>query len=181
MRSCTTEKTAENQKKLCRALLELGEKTPYEQIFVSDICQKAPISRRSFYRYFSNKDDVLYALIRDSIMECSVRSMDLRYDVNDLKALLTSFFLFWKEERSGLLDMLRKNRLEHLLMEIYLEWAVAEVKAYPEKTPRRTAMTFSVTGVMAVMFQWSDRDYDTPVEQLSSETAELLEKIIYQA
>lgn len=180
MRTCTTEKTAENQKKLCQALLELAQKLPYERLFVSDICQRAQISRRSFYRYFTNKDDVLHALILDSIMECSVRSMELRFDVSNLQALLTRFFVFWSHERSELLDILRKNRLEHLLMDIYLDWAMKEVQAFPEWSVRRTAMTFSITGVMAVMFQWFDRNFDTPVEQLSGETASLLERIIYQ-
>lgn len=179
MRTCTTEKTVENQKRLCQSLLELAEKTPYEQIFVSDICQRARISRRSFYRYFSNKDDVLHALVRDSIMECSVRSVELRFDVAHLRELLVRFFLFWKQERRDLLEMLRKNRMENLLMDLYLDWAMTEIKAYPDKPLRQTAMTFSVTGVMAVLFQWSAKSYDRPVEQLSRETAELLERIIY--
>lgn len=179
MRTCTTEKTAENQKRLCHALLELAEKTPYEQIFVSDICLRAQISRRSFYRYFSNKDDVLHALIKDSIMECSVRSVELRFEVAQLRALLVRFFMFWKEERRSLLDMLRKNRMENLLMDMYLDWANTEIRAYPDKPLRQTAMTFSITGVMAVLFQWSARNFDSPVEHLSRETAELLERIIY--
>ncbi len=179
MRTCTTEKTVENQKRLCHALLELAEKTPYEQIFVSDICQRAQISRRSFYRYFSNKDDVLHALIKDSIMECAVQSMELRFDVAHLSELLVRFFLFWKQERRSLLEMLRKNRMENLLMDLYLDWAKTEIRAYPDRPLRQTAMTFSVTGVMAVLFQWNARNFDTPPEQLSGETAQLLERIIY--
>lgn len=179
MRTCTTEKTAENQRKLCTALLEIAAKTPYEQIFVSDICQRAGISRRSFYRYFSNKDDVLVALIDGSIMECSMRAMDLRFDQKHLTALLVSFFRFWKEERCLLLEVLQKNRMENLLMRQYISWAATEVKAYPDRQPRPLAMTFSITGVMSVLFQWSLGGFETPVEQLSRETAELLERIIY--
>ena len=177
MRNCTTEKTAENQRKLCAALLALAEKTPYEQIFVSDICQHAGISRRSFYRYFSNKDEVLYALIKGNVMECAVQSMELRIDMVHLKELLEQFFLFWQSRRS-LLEILRRNRLENLLMDVYLEWTDQELQSYPSKTVSRTTLIFSVTGVMAVLFQWSGRNFDDPAELLSRETARLLQRVI---
>lgn len=177
MRNCTTEKTAENQRKLCAALLALAEKTPYEQIFVSDVCQLAGISRRSFYRYFSNKDEVLYALIKGCVMECAVQSMELRIDIVHLNALLERFFLFWKERR-GLLNILRKNRIENLLMDVYLEWTFQELQSYPNKTVSQTTLIFSVTGVMAVLFQWCARNFDDPADLLSRETAQLLQRVI---
>ena len=178
MRNCTTEKTAENQRKLCDALMELAVKNPYDHIFVSDICLMAGLSRRSFYRYFSNKDEVLLAILQGSVMECSVQAMELRLDIAQLKELLNRFFLFWKEQRRELLEMLRKNRLENLLMDEYLEWSVKELQSYSDKTVSQTTIIFAVTGILAVLFQWSDRNFDDDPELLSSETARLLARMI---
>lgn len=44
---------------ICAALLQLMEEKPYENIEVGDICEKAFISRQTFYRYFLNKDNIM--------------------------------------------------------------------------------------------------------------------------
>ena len=41
------------------ALFSLMEKKPYAQITVSGITRRADISRRTFYRLYSGKDEVL--------------------------------------------------------------------------------------------------------------------------
>ena len=40
------------------ALYALMLKTDYDNITVKDICERAGVSRMSFYRYFSKKDDI---------------------------------------------------------------------------------------------------------------------------
>ena len=40
------------------ALYSLMLRHPYDEISVKDICEKAGVSRMSFYRYFSKKDDI---------------------------------------------------------------------------------------------------------------------------
>ena len=44
------------------ALYALMLKHDYDTITVKDICSKAGISRMSFYRYFSKKDDIFSVL-----------------------------------------------------------------------------------------------------------------------
>ena len=40
------------------ALYYLMSKKDYESTTVTDICNKARVSRMSFYRYFNNKEDI---------------------------------------------------------------------------------------------------------------------------
>ncbi len=42
-----------------QALVELMDKTPYDQITVTDITKKAGVSRMTFYRSYRSKDDIL--------------------------------------------------------------------------------------------------------------------------
>ncbi len=48
-----------SQQWIMKALLELMEITEYDKITVSQICQSAELDRRTFYRNFSSKNDVL--------------------------------------------------------------------------------------------------------------------------
>lgn len=52
-------------KVLYDALLELLENSPFEDIKVSDICEKALINRSTFYSHFSDKYELLYSYIQD--------------------------------------------------------------------------------------------------------------------
>lgn len=47
------------KKKLTEALFSLLEETSYEQIKISDLCEKAGVSRATFYNNFLTIDDVL--------------------------------------------------------------------------------------------------------------------------
>ena len=44
---------------LMQALFELMQKQSYDSITITKLCQKADLSRRTFYRLFNSKDDVL--------------------------------------------------------------------------------------------------------------------------
>ncbi len=44
--------------RLAAAFFELLETVPYEKIIVSEICQRAQVTRQTFYRHFENKQSV---------------------------------------------------------------------------------------------------------------------------
>lgn len=45
---------------------------PYHRITVQDLCDKANLSRRTFYKYYEDKDAVVRALIREDFVEPSL-------------------------------------------------------------------------------------------------------------
>ena len=51
------------------ALYALMQKMPYEEISVKEICDRAGVSRMSFYRYYSNKDDIFVDYCDDRFEE----------------------------------------------------------------------------------------------------------------
>lgn len=51
---------------LIRAMLKLVRSQKFSAITIDDICDKAEVSRRTFYRYYSDK----HALLRDVFVEC---------------------------------------------------------------------------------------------------------------
>ena len=67
-RKCATEVSVRNQHSVTAGLLELMQKIPYEDITVTQICQSAGVTRRTFYHLFSNKTDALHALIDQTIL-----------------------------------------------------------------------------------------------------------------
>ena len=66
---CQTEQSIRRQRELEAGLLKMLQKRRYEDISVSDLCGELQIPRKSFYRYFSNKDGALMALLDHTLME----------------------------------------------------------------------------------------------------------------
>ena len=77
-----------SKKQITDALLKLMEKYPYNEISVKQIVLEADLVRKTFYRNFDTKDDVLYSYIRSILIDY--------FDVvNNAKSdVLTAIFAF---------------------------------------------------------------------------------------
>lgn len=73
MKKARTEiSNSKNSETITAATKELIKEKGYREVSVQDICQRADVSRSSFYSVFSGKDDVLLQMIR-SLKEDSER------------------------------------------------------------------------------------------------------------
>ena len=66
---CSTEKTAQQQAVFEKTFLQMLLERNYDDITVSDLCRRAGLSRKIFYRLFERKADVLYSLIDHTLLE----------------------------------------------------------------------------------------------------------------
>ncbi|MBQ9612464.1 MAG: TetR/AcrR family transcriptional regulator [Lachnospiraceae bacterium] len=100
---------------LTEALLQLMEHKPLREISISELCQKAGVSRVSFYRNYSSMDDILIQQLN--------RCTDAWWGTFSQKEPDDFFREFWssllgeyrKNER--LIRLLYKNDLSYILME----------------------------------------------------------------
>lgn len=98
------------------ALFRLMEKKPYTQITVSEITRKAEISRRTFYRLYRKKDDILHCYLEKLCQryQDEVPSLD-RYDISQISQ---EYFSFWYQYKDFLLLMYRQGLGERVCSEI---------------------------------------------------------------
>ena len=172
------------QRQLEKGLLKIMQTQPYEDISISDLCDQMDIPRKSFYRYFSNKDGALFALIDHTLMEFEQAhpAFDTTYEsraVYDLE----KFFLFWYRQKD-LLDVLLRNRLSGLLVERATNHAIHEhlVPGYlmgKDESSQHLALTFAVCGLLSMVMQWHQNGFlDTPEQMTSVATLMLTKPLI---
>ena len=177
---CKTEQSMQRQRELERGLLEMMEHQRFEEISVSDLCERLSIPRKSFYRYFSSKDGALYALLDHTLMEF--------YDTGALQGLrggtptgdLERFFLFWKTHRK-LLEAVQRSNLNGILVERAVSLAKLEelMPGYVqdwEDTMKDVAMSFVVCGLMSMVIQWHKESYQIPTEQMAKAAVTMLSR-----
>lgn len=171
-RKCTTEVSVQHQKQITDSLLELMQKTPYEEITVTALCEASGVTRRVFYHLFNNKTDALYALIDHTILGMESYRPDLSRE--PLRA-----FLYWKDQKK-LLDALRENQLNGLLMERMIECVMNEgfdVRYWLKRRGwenEKDIVIFYLTGFMGLTYRW----YYSGFREAPEEMAVRLEKLM---
>ena len=177
---CKTEQSFRRQRELEQGLLSVMEHKQFEEISVSNLCERMGIPRKSFYRYFSSKDGALRALLDHTLMEF--------YDTGKLEGIrggtpvgdLERFFLFWKSNRRLLEAILRSN-LGGMLVERAVSLAKQEelMPGYVrdwEEMLKDVAMSFVVCGLMSMVLQWHKEGYRIPAERMSQAAVSMLSR-----
>lgn len=109
MTESTNPSAIRSQTEITEALLTLMRKYPYNEITVKQVILEAKLARKTFYRNFDSKDDVLLSMIRAILLEY----FDI---VNNAKSdVLTTIFAFARKH-SKLLLLLDKNDMLYILL-----------------------------------------------------------------
>lgn len=161
---CKTEQSAARQRQLEQGLLQAMRTQQYDEISISDLCDRLGIPRKSFYRYFSSKDGALAALLDHTLMEFEQSSVWGGKSAGGTAiGDLERYFVYWYERRD-LLDALERSRLSGMLVERSTSHALHErlMPRYLKRMPaeiQSLALTFAVCGLLAMVIQWHHTGY----------------------
>lgn len=180
---CKTEQSASRQQQLEQGLLELMLQKPYEEISVSELCDRMDIPRKAFYRYFSSKDGALYALLDHTMLRFYTDGF--RGNGGNALGDLRQFFLFWYDHR-GLLEALERSHLSGLLIDRATNLAQQEklmprrIQSWPVDL-QGVAMSFAVCGLISMVFQWHHQKYRISPEEITQVATSMLTKPLVTA
>lgn len=182
---CKTEKSASRQQMLESGLLAAMISKPYEEISVSDLCDRLSIPRKAFYRYFSGKEGALLSLIDHTLMTFhAFHPASAPTTGRTPHAELTRFFLFWQSHRQ-LLDALIRSNLTGLLVQravaISATGEVLPLRMLPQEDPRlmHHTMNFAVCGMMYLVLDWHLNNYLCPAEQMADTALRLVSQPLF--
>ena len=121
MYTSTNPSAMRSQKELTDALITLMYDHPYNEITVKQILLESGLARKTFYRNFDSKDDVLKSLIR--------KILDEYFDmINNGKGdVLTTIFGFADRNRELLL-LLDRNDMLHIVLLYLNEFSASVIK-----------------------------------------------------
>lgn len=84
----------QNKEKILKSFFKLLEEKPYSEITIVDISIDASVSRKTFYRLFKNKENLLNTYI-DQLLNDWVTYANKKNPQN-YEDLITLLFEFWK-------------------------------------------------------------------------------------
>ena len=95
-----------------KTILELLKHKEYKDIQMKEIAEKANIGRRTLYRYYAYKDEIMNKFVSGLMNDMA----DIINQVNrmDLEGIAYAYFLFW-EKHIEEMKLLKKAHLMYLL------------------------------------------------------------------
>ncbi len=175
---------------ISRTLINLLHEREYADISMGDIAEAAFIGRRTCYRYFSTKDDILRHIVKGLMKKLTdtIIAAQKEYGTElGLHGVTLSYFRFW-EENFDILSTFRKAKLMHFIADdfenIILNVAAAvkynnmpltkELLEAAKKDERYYVFLFDVAGYWRLTIHWCECEPRKTPEEM----ADLISKII---
>ncbi len=177
-------KIAEQSKEwILESLLDLMKEKKFSNIKIKEITDKADLSRRTFYRNFSCKEDVLemyFCHICEDYIKVLLEEKYFTYE-NISKV----FFCFWMK-KVKFLDLLNNNDLNFLfleklnmyVLEVY-EMTKGQINVYEDEEALKYTLSYSVGGLWNVLMMWLKGDRKKTALDLSKVVTRV-KKIAYE-
>ncbi len=179
------------------ALILLMEQKEYKYITVTDIARKAGVSRMTYYRTYSSKEDILVqhfqksarAMIPDALHGIPAESgQDAGADTgagnlsksaseDNARRALCIFFA-WFQKNRGLTKLLDDAGLMGLLIEcfsVFTEYLFRMLHAQnPEKTKQNYAENFAIGGLFSVLTHHLENGASESPEEMAEITLKIM-------
>ena len=169
---CNTPRTMKVQHEYIKHLFFLMEERPYSEISIQDICDSVNGSRRSFYRYFRNKEGCLHALMDMIITRFYYTEMPKEIAKDSFPVEVLSY-LHYHQQQKNFYDILLKNDLFALYVERVVECArkngIYALRWFgiTEGKYSDDALVFNLHGVMALIRQWHCSGYQRSIYEMA--------------
>ncbi len=177
MRKGQSHPNAERSKKMMTtALLELMKEKEYKSITIKEICEKAQVARRTFYRNFKTKEEIL-SLFTKKIMQEFINEMLTKSNEN-YRNMIEAYYSFWYKHIDVLL-LYNKNELDDFIFNEYLNRLpevaflyTPDISLYESQEESTCALAFNSGGLWSLLTYW----VLSGSKQTPNQLAEVLEK-----
>jgi len=142
---------------LFEALMELMKTKSYQDITISDLCRQADLTRPTFYRHFTDKDDVIIQYFR-ILFEELYASIEGEPDLTVRKMLLI-YLEFWKKHET-FSKLLVQSQCDSNSVHCNLLFVRRSLRkiTLPEHYDRRQFELFLAGGLYNCLEHWIDED-----------------------
>lgn len=160
---------------LSETLLKLMMYKPFKDVTVSDLTERAGLSRQTFYTNFQKKEDILVYLLKGLFQRYQDK---LTVSPPEPEELLIDYFLFWGDSRD-FLSLLFRQGLGVLFQDCNRAFFVEDTQAlnglFRCEDWQLPYIKASLAGVTyELMHMWLTTDQGLAVDRLSGMTRNLL-------
>ncbi|MBO5907394.1 MAG: TetR/AcrR family transcriptional regulator [Clostridia bacterium] len=176
---CKTESATKRQRDIEECFLTLLKQKNYEDITVTELCEKMKMPRKAFYRYFDSKEDALYALIDHKMLEYDAYTNNKSNTPRSLTSELEDYFKYWMGKRE-LLSALDKSSLLGIFIDRSVNFPIGDRVSISKFLPAEKdevghkILKFAFVGLCYTMIEWYRSDFNTPPREMAKLACRML-------
>lgn len=165
-KTCTNEKTAARQQWIENGLLELMQTCKFEEITVTELCRYLGLSRRSFYRYFRDIEDVLDALLNRAFQQMVITNTSL--SIPEMEKV----YEFWFQHKD-VLGALAHSGMSSKIVQYALKYADEETLEKHLSAEdlgmglSREMNLFIISGLCSLLISWHAEGFQKTPRQMA--------------
>lgn len=149
------------------ALIQLLEKRPLSAITVSELTEKAGVSRMTYYRNYSSKEDIFARHLQDILEEYHEESLQLmqgerHYDF----AHMMHCFRYFNDHRR-FLDCLFESGLSGMFLSALEDYVLSRWRTDPDDPAEFYALRAFSGALFSVYIAWSKRGAQESPEEMA--------------
>lgn len=155
-------RVVKSRRAIRNTLFALMSKKPLSKITVSEICARAEINRKTFYRHYRTIGDVIEELEDEILNEFSAIMRTGNKSVLDVGAAIRDISAMVERRRdffAGLMklnpDLFSNGKIKAMLCRM-ISVSLKNVGALDDETTLRAAAEFTVSGVLSLYAAWFD-------------------------
>lgn len=177
-KQCKSEKSAKRQAHIANCLQQLLQEKSYDDISITELCRKAEVPRSVFYRYFADKDAVLWFAI-DGMLADLLEILLQIYDTQHNWQLI-DFLTYWLtnyRENETLWQVANTGSRHSLLLghmvrhQTKLANPLYKVDFNNEETKRTIFFAYGIQGILDV---WRKLGYTQSEQEVARQLCNLL-------
>ena len=162
-----------------KSFIELFKGKDYEKITVKELIEKAEISKKTFYRYYSSIDN-LFLEIQDKITDEYIQKFSLFAFPKDLKNIINTFIdfseIYGNAHDKIIIDSKNDYVLQKMINNIIKKtWEKSEF--FKEKEPylRNIILSFVFSSILGSYKQWINDGRKIPLQNF----IDTIESLVY--
>lgn len=167
-----------SQKWLVQALLTLIQQKPYEEISISELCKEAGVDRRTFYRNFKDKNDVLLFYFSDLQEKYLLALKEMPERTFYTLALV--YFEFWNCHLDFFKTAQSDQALNAALFQTLNTFMPAIYSGADGSIPKelRYNIAFVVGGFHNALIQWISTGFHETAEEMAAIVSDMFKDTI---
>ena len=162
---------------IATALLLLMEEKDYEKITISEITEKAGVSRMAYYRNYKDKDDILVNFLRE--LSLSVSDAFAINEDTDLYSIIKGISEFFKANVNLIFAISKTGRITSLFNDAR-KWLTSYFPELASDEEARNLYIYHSGGVISVFENWFRDGMDKSPEEIADMICEFMGKDIIQ-
>ncbi len=152
------------------ALFNLMKKKKYDEISITEITNKAGVSRVSFYRNFNSKEDIIKKWIENTT-DNFLSNSDINYKKDSTKEYLKKLFHHLEKYKEQSL-LIYKANLIYLIKDIF----ESKLLSVHEKEYNNYKSYFLAGGIFNIYYYWLINGCKESSEEIAEKLVDLMQK-----